>query len=84
MTEGDWQQWTSADFEPFLDAVLDAFGPKRCMIGSDWPVCTCAADYASAMAVVETWLETLSEAERIAVLGDNCVRFYGVKDSDHA
>ena len=79
VTEGDWQRWAASDFEPFLDAVLDAFGPNRCMIGSDWPVCTCAADYPSTMALVETWSEKLSAIERDAVLGGTCARFYGVQ-----
>ena len=49
------------------------------MIGSDWPVCTCAADYPSTMALVETWSEKLSASERDAVLGGTCARFYGVQ-----
>ncbi|MHA1554637.1 MAG: amidohydrolase family protein [Alphaproteobacteria bacterium] len=82
VTEGDWQRWTSADFEPFLDEVLDAFGSDRCMIGSDWPVCTSAADYGSAMAVVEDWSGKLNPTERAAILGGNCARFYGVEVGD--
>jgi len=27
VTEADWKNWRSADFEPFLDVVFEAFGP---------------------------------------------------------
>ena len=45
VTEADWKQWTRADLEPYVARVLDWYGPKRCMFGSDWPVCLLAADY---------------------------------------
>ncbi len=60
----------------FLDAALATFGPARCLIGSDWPVATLAADYAATMAVVEDWCAPLSPDERALVLGDTCARFY--------
>ena len=62
--------------ERFLDAALAAFGPARCMIGSDWPVATLAADYAGTMAVVEGWSAPLSPDERALILGDTCADFY--------
>src|SRR5579859_5446514 len=43
VTEADWNSWQPADFRPYLDVVLESFGPKRLMLGSDWPVCTLAA-----------------------------------------
>lgn len=30
--------WSAEQMEPFFDVALAAFGPKRLMIGSDWPV----------------------------------------------
>ncbi|WP_237480580.1 amidohydrolase family protein [Lichenibacterium dinghuense] len=63
---------------PFLDEALASFGPSRCMIGSDWPVSTLAADYESTMAVVERWCSALSAGERAMVLGGSCAAFYGL------
>ena len=63
---------------PFLDAALDAFGPARCMIGSDWPVSTLAADYRATMGVVEDWCARLSPDESASILGGTCVAFYGL------
>ena len=37
-TEAAWGGWTEEQFLPYLDAVLEAFGPDRLMFGSDWPV----------------------------------------------
>lgn len=78
VTEADWSDWRGETFGPYLDTVLDAFGPERLMIGSDWPVCTLAASYGEAMGVVIDWSEKLSADERAAVMGGTCARFYGV------
>lgn len=78
VTEGDWQNWKPADFTPFLEEVLKAFSIERLMIGSDWPVCTLAADYGSAMNVVENWAGQFNIDEREALFGRTCARFYDV------
>ena len=31
--------WRPAELLPYLRYALNAFGPARCMFGSDWPVC---------------------------------------------
>lgn len=79
VTEARWNDWRVADFWPYLNIVFDAFGPERLMIGSDWPVCTLSADYASAMGIVTKYMDALSSEEREAVLGENCARVYGIR-----
>jgi len=79
VTEASWNQWQSEDFRPYLEIVLDAFGPERLMIGSDWPVCTLSADYRSTMSLVVDYVSALSAEARAGILGDNCARFYGVR-----
>ena len=37
VTEADWKNWKEEDFTAYLSIVFDAFGPRRVMIGSDWP-----------------------------------------------
>ncbi len=76
VTEGNWQNWKSEDFTPFLDEVVNAFGVERLMIGSDWPVCTLAAGYGSAMNIVENWASKFSDYEREGLLGKTCSEFY--------
>lgn len=78
VTEADWSNWQAQTFKPYLDTVLEAFGPNRLMIGSDWPVCTLAGNYGETLAVVEDWAAALSADEQAAILGLTCARFYSV------
>ncbi len=45
VTEASWQSWTEADLDPYLQVVLTAFGAKRVMFGSDWPVLLLGSSY---------------------------------------
>lgn len=76
VTEADWQHWTAQDFQPYLDVVLEAFGPQRLMYGSDWPVCLLAASYAQVKGIVTDYISRLSPAEQAAIMGDNATAFY--------
>lgn len=84
VTEADWEHWQPEHLTPFLDVVLDAFGPQRLMLGSDWPVCTCAADYATTVGIVRDWASELSTDEQSAILADTCQRFYGLQDRSNS
>jgi L-fuconolactonase len=79
VTEASWKDWEREDFRPYLDTVLEAFGPDRLMIGSDWPVCTVSGDYAATMGIVQDYLSQLDRGQQEDILGGNCARFYGVK-----
>ena len=78
VTEASWDTWKAQDFEPYLDIVLNAFGPRRLMIGSDWPVCTLAADYKSVIGFELDYLARLSTDEQTAILETNPVEFYSL------
>jgi L-fuconolactonase len=78
VTEARWNDWRPEHLHPYLDVVLAAFGASRLMIGSDWPVCTLAGDYARTMAVVVDWSARLSAEEREGILGRNAARIYGL------
>jgi L-fucono-1,5-lactonase len=79
VTEADWRAWKPADFAVYLDVVLDRFGADRSMIGSDWPVCTLAGDYADVMAIVTDYIARLSRDEQDAILGGTAARFYQLR-----
>jgi L-fuconolactonase len=81
LTEAKWDAWRPEDFRPYFDVALEAFGADRLMIGSDWPVCTLAAEYGAAMSLVMEYVGQLSDEEQAAILGENCARFYGVAAS---
>lgn len=78
VTEGKWASWKYEDFVPYLDALFKAFGAKRLMYGSDWPVCLLAASYDQQFSIVQTYLKTFSESEKMRVLGENAERFYNL------
>ncbi len=59
VTEARWTDWTPDDLLPYVSRVLEWFGPKRCMFGSDWPVCLLASDYARVISTTR------------AIVGDN-------------
>jgi L-fuconolactonase len=76
VTEADWVRWTPEEIAPYLDVVLEAFGPQRLMIGSDWPVCLLGGDYGRVMGLVETYLQRLPTEAAEAILGGTATRFY--------
>jgi L-fuconolactonase len=84
LTEGDWRSWRADEVLPFLDEVLAAFGPGRCMVGSDWPVCTLAATYGEAMGLVARFAGGLSDVERDAVLEGTARTWYRLRPAGGA
>lgn len=77
VTEGDHAQWIQEDFTPYIQTILELFGPERVMFGSDWPVCLLAADYSK---VVDILLHSIPEEwgkhERELLFGINAKEFY--------
>jgi len=78
VTEAAWRSWRAEDFAPYLDVVIEAFGPERLLFGSDWPVCTLAAEYADVVAIVRDRVATLAHGERDAIFGGTAIRVYGL------
>lgn len=64
VTEADHRTWTEEQLKPYLDTVLDCFGPRRLLFGSDWPVCLLAASYARWVEVVRNFASQLSGTEQ--------------------
>jgi L-fuconolactonase len=81
VTEADWRSWTPAQLRPYLDAALDAFGPSRVMIGSDWPVCLVAAPYRDVIALVTDAIAAYSADEQAQMLGGNAKAFWRIGSS---
>ena len=81
VTEARWGSWRPEDVHPYLDAVVEAFGVERLMIGSDWPVCTLSSDYAGTMALVVDYVQQFPAEVRDGILGRNGARFYGLDRS---
>lgn len=78
ITEADWKKWTPKDLQVYLEVVLELFGPKRLMFGSDWPVCKVAGEYEQVLEIIERFTDRLSRSEKEAIMGNTAVGFYGI------
>lgn len=77
ITEANHQSWTPEDLRPYVEHVLECFGPDRVMFGSDWPVCLLAGSYDQALGALQAILKShLNEQQKAAVFGGNARRFY--------
>ena len=84
VTEADCGAWTPDDLRPYVETVLEAFGPERLLFGSDWPVCTVGAQYGHWASVVKDFLHELSADEQAMILGGNAVRIYKLQSVRHS
>ncbi|HRK30086.1 MAG TPA: amidohydrolase family protein [Tepidisphaeraceae bacterium] len=69
---GDFVQ----QLQPYVDHVVQQFGPARVMFGSDWPVCLLAAPLAKWVETLKTLTCDLSESDRQLLFGGNARRVY--------
>ena len=70
--------WTLDVLRPYVDHLLECFGPGRIIWGSDWPVVDLAGGYAQWREATLALLSGLSQVDQDAVLGTNAVSFYGL------
>lgn len=76
VTEADWRGWTLPQLRPYMETVLEAFGPERLMFGSDWPVCLVACQYARWLEIVQDFVAPLSPGDRQRVLAGSAIDAY--------
>lgn len=65
-----------------FNACLNAFGPDRCLFGSDWPVLTLRGSYDDAVRAITGWLEPLGKETAEKIMGGNAVLVYDVDTED--
>jgi L-fucono-1,5-lactonase len=68
--------WTVDDLRPVVDHLLESFGPRRLIWGSDWPVCKLAAGYADWVSATEHLLSSLTTNEVDHVWYHNAIEAY--------
>ncbi|MBI64299.1 MAG: amidohydrolase [Chloroflexi bacterium] len=79
VTEADLTKWTIDDLRPYAHHVLSMFGYDRIMIGSDWPVCTLAADYEKVIETARNLIGNLDQNSKKKILGETAKKFYDLK-----
>jgi len=78
VTEANLENWKKDEFNPYIDAVVEAFGTNRIMYGSDWPVCLLAAPYGLVLDIVKEYFSSFSKNEQDNFFGKNACTFYNL------
>ena len=76
ITEADYRNWNYEHLKPYIEVVLEYFGPERLMFGSDWPVCLVAGEYEQVREIAEKAVSQFSPSEQKAFWGQNAIEFY--------
>ena len=78
VTEAKWRSWRVDQLLPYVQRVVDWFGPERCLFGSDWPVCLLAASYAQVVDACRRAVGDVSDAEREQIFGVTAIGLYAL------
>ena len=68
--------WTTGSIRPWILAAVGAFGPDRCMLGSNWPVDRRYGSYRKLIDAYRDVLSALGPADRQAILAGTARRVY--------
>ncbi|MCI2957170.1 amidohydrolase family protein [Agromyces atrinae] len=75
------QGFEAHEYSPWIDAVLTAFGPRRTMFGSDWPVSAVGAIGLTSDEWAAVALDPLSPGERDDIAFRTARRVYRLSDA---
>ena len=75
-TEADHKAWTRDQLRPYIDHVIECFGPDRILYGGDWPVSELAGSYLQWLATLDWATAGFSLADKRKLFRDNAVRAY--------
>jgi L-fuconolactonase len=70
------RDWKIDDLRPYIEHVVECFGPQRIVWGSDWPVVTLRADYALWLEAAKHLIAPLSPSDQADIMGRNAMGFY--------
>jgi L-fuconolactonase len=59
-TASNLENWTVADWQPYVDLMVETFGVERIMMGGDWPVIVLGNTY------VEVWKAQLEVIDKLS------------------
>jgi L-fuconolactonase len=68
--------WDVSTIRPYWEVMLEAFGSRRIMFGSDWPVCLLRTEYNRWKSSVGQLASSLSQDEQQAFWSANASRIY--------
>jgi predicted TIM-barrel fold metal-dependent hydrolase len=70
--------WTIASLRPWVETILELFGPERSMLASDWPVGSLYSTYQSLFNAYQAITVALSAQERQLVFGRTADTWYRI------
>lgn len=72
------QEWTTESVRPWVEILLETFGPNRLIFASNWPVMTIMATYAGWWSTLSSILDSIgaSTRDREALLGGTAAKAY--------
>jgi predicted TIM-barrel fold metal-dependent hydrolase len=70
--------WTTDRVRPWLRAATDAFGPERCMLGSDLPIERLRSSFEGLYAAYRDIFSDLGDDAQAALLGATARRWYRI------
>ena len=73
------ENWTEEELKPYIDHLVAVFGYDRLMFGSDWPVCTLAAEYQQWVEALQRSVQNAADADQQKLFHDNAKQFYRIK-----
>lgn len=76
VTEAEWNSWSIDDLRHPVDLAVEAFGPSRLMLGSDWPVCLLAGTYSDVRGAAVGLLSELPPHQFDEIDGGTAMRVY--------
>ena len=72
-------EWTTDRIRPWLRAAIDAFGPERCMLGSDLPIERLRCGFRRLYDSYQDIFSDLADGARDALFGATAERWYGIR-----
>ncbi len=72
--------WTLPALQPYVERLLDTFGPQRIVWGSDSPVCNLKSSLDQWVATTHALLGSLSNEERAKILFSNAHRIWKIPE----
>jgi L-fuconolactonase len=79
VTEADHRNWTPQKLRLYFDVALEAFGSRRLMLGSDWPVCLLACGYRRWFQIVRDFAAKLTSDEQERLFEYTAIEAYGLE-----
>ncbi len=71
-------RFTRESLKRWVDGCVEAFGPDRCVLGSNWPVDRLYSSYDVILDLYRDYIAGLSETEQGKILNGNANRIYRV------